>query len=246
MDEENDWRIQYVGELREDWDNPWTGTLHPKGSKIIPVSCVELHGKKEVSIPIPNASASCLNVSKKCWDNARKIRKDSKIDSSIKKHLSFNTDTDALDYIEYMMQSVIFAFTALEGFVNEMVPEDYIYEKKGRRASTETFNKIAIERWLTIDEKFGSVLPKALKIDSPKGSHKSWNELIKLKTLRDRLIHMKNGDRRTSSSGDETIWSDLVRAEPPYREAFSIIKYFVDKLDNEPRWFKNSQKVFIR
>ena len=57
---------------------------------------------------------------------------------------------------------------------------------------------------------------------------------------------MKNGDRRTSSSGDETIWSDLVRAEPPYREAFSIIKYFVDKLDNEPRWFKNSQKVFIR
>lgn len=181
MDKGNDWRLHAVSELADDWTSPWSGHHFPRGStKVILTSLIQLRKGKHLRIPVPNATASCLNISKKCWDESRILRKHSNIDSSLKKQVSFESDVHAIDYIELMMQSVVFAFTALEAFVNEQIPDDFIFEKKSNKC-TETYDKQGIERWLTIDEKLGDVLPVVLSIESPKGKHKSWSELQKLK-----------------------------------------------------------------
>ena len=236
MEADTDWRLQAVTELSKDWRSPWSGELHKKGAKVISVSISQLNKKKTLTIPIPNATASCLNISKCAWDESRRLRKNAKLDSSLKQEVSFRTEEEAIDYIEALMQSIVFAFTALEAFVNEFIPHDYKYVKHGQK-STEKYTKAEIERWIQIDEKLGKVLPEIFGVETPKGKHKSWNEFQKLKEIRDRLIHMKTADRRSAGPEDKTIWNELVKAEPPYSEAFSIIEYFVNKMDKKPSWY---------
>ena len=95
-----DWRLQTQGSLSEDWKSPWTGDTHLKGSKITVISIIELTKKKHLTLPIPNATASCLNISKKTWLEARELRKASGLDKSIKNQVSFRCDSDAIDYLE--------------------------------------------------------------------------------------------------------------------------------------------------
>lgn len=85
MENGTDWRLQTQGSLSKDWKSPWTGETHTKGSKITVVSIIELTKKKNVTLPIPNATASCLNISKKTWLAERELRKTSGLDKSIKK-----------------------------------------------------------------------------------------------------------------------------------------------------------------
>jgi hypothetical protein len=190
-----------------------------------------------VNVPVPNATSICLNISRRCWLESRAIRKQSGIDSSRKNTVAFEEEEFAIDYLELVMQSVVFAFTALEAFANEMITADYIYKKKGNKC-IENYNKTEIERWLSIDEKYDKILPLALSVKSPKGNHRAWSDLLKLKEVRDRLIHMKSDDRRSSGPEKKTIWSELMTSEPPYREAFTIISYFIEKIESKPRWYE--------
>jgi len=238
MENGTDWRLQTQGSLSEDWKSPWTGEMHRKGSKITVVSIVELTKKKHLTLPIPNATASCLNISKKTWLSARELRKTSGLDKSIKNQVSFRCDSDAIDYLELIMQSIVFAFTALEAFVNEMVPSDYKYEKKGKKA-TEIYTKEKIERWVSIDEKLDKIIPAILKVETPKGRDRSWQGFKDLKDIRDRLIHMKSDDRKSSGPDAKTIWTDLMKTEPPYKQAFAIVKYFIGDEGSTPSWFQH-------
>ena len=136
------------------------------------------------------------------------------------------------------MQSIVFAFTALEAFVNEIIPSDYKYEKKGKKA-TEIYTKEEIERWVSIDEKLDKIIPAILKVGTPKGRDQSWQGFKDLKNIRDRLIHMKSDDRKDSGPDAKTIWTALMKTEPPYKQAFTIVKYFIDDKTSTPSWFQH-------
>lgn len=241
----NDWRLQAYSELAEDWVSPWTGEVFGKGSPVVLTAPIKLRKDKHLNIPIPNASASCLNISKKCWDEAKDLRLSANIDSSLKKQLCFPTDEEAINYIELIMQSIVFSFTAIESFVNELIPDSHQYIKQTKNGP-KPYTKSEIERYLSIDEKIGEVLPTALNMASPKGKHKSWNELQKLKNIRDRLIHMKSEDRRHTNPDQKTLWGELVKAEPPYREAFSVIQYFIEKANLSFRWYNLGKSFFSK
>ena len=75
MENGTDWRLQTQGSLSKDWKSPWTGETHKKGSKITVVSIIELTKKKHVTLPIPNATASCLNISKKNMARGKGVKK---------------------------------------------------------------------------------------------------------------------------------------------------------------------------
>ena len=173
-DPENDWRMQDILFLDKDWNNPWTGVLIKKGTQLTRQSITQLNKKKHLSIALPNATALFLNSSRRSWESAKEIRINSNIDKSVKKEVSFNTMTESFDYIERIMESIIMAFTALEVFVNENIPEDFKYHKhKKSKIIIEIMDKKEIERWLSLDEKLSSVLPEAKDIDTPKGK-KCW------------------------------------------------------------------------
>ena len=222
--------------LGEQWTSPWTGVTVPKGSQVTFKSVTQLTKKKQLSIDLPNATALCINVSIRSWKESREIREKSKIDSSIKSQVTFSSNLEAFDYVERVMESIVMAFTALEAFVNETIPDDFKYHThKNSPIILEVMDKNAIERWLSLDEKLSNVLPEALGVPSPKGG-KCWGGYSKLKKVRDRIIHMKKEDRRSSGPEIPTLWHELFKVEPPYIQAKDVIDFFVSKMKSQPRW----------
>lgn len=233
---DRDWRLQTTTNLAKDWNNPWTGQTVPKGTRITVVTVAQLNSKKVVTIPVPNGSAILLSASKKSHSRAKELRAKSKIDSSIKKEVEFISESEAFDFLEDTIQSIILAFSAIEAFANEVIPDNFQYAHL-RRSKTilETANKQQIERFISLEEKLDQVIPEVLGIKSPK-SHKSWSEFKKLKKLRDRITHMKSQDRKSSGPESDTLWHQLVKLSTPHRTAFDVIKYFTTKMDSPPQW----------
>lgn len=234
--DKGDWRLQATTHLAEDWVSPWTGVRSPKGTRITLVSVMKLTKKKLLTVPIPNATASMLNAAAIAYESARRLRADSDIDKSLKKDVSFRSDTDALNYIERMIESIVLSFSAIEAFANESIPADFVY---ARHTNSETLleaaSKTTIERFLSIDEKLTSVLPEVLGCKSPKGT-RCWRDYKELKNARDRIIHMKTEDRKSSGPEVDTVWKAIVCSPAPHLAAKAVIDHFVATMKAKPQW----------
>ncbi|MCF8053998.1 MAG: hypothetical protein K9K75_02105 [Deltaproteobacteria bacterium] len=166
------------------------------------------------------------------------IRKKCKIDSSLKEEVSFGSNTNAFVYYELVIESVIMAYMALEAFLNEHIPEDYeCWSNRRSERILEASNNEKIERHFTNEEKITIILPEVLCVESPKGRSKAWENYKKLHNLRNRLVHMKTLDRRSSGPETETIWDSLLKVEAPHRLSKSIIDYFIKRMPNPPEWY---------
>jgi hypothetical protein len=239
---DNDWRMEDVGFLAQDTLLSGTNQIAEKGSQVTRRSITKLNKKKLLSIALPNATALCLSSSRRSWTKARKIRKNSNIDGSIKSEVSFSSIEESFDHIESVMESIVMAFTALEAFVNENIPDDYKYHcNRKSEIILEIMDKQAIERWLSLDEKLSNVLPDARKLNSPKGQ-KCWQSYRDLKVIRDRIIHMKKEDRRSSGPEIPTIWHKLLKANAPHIQAKEMIDFFVKQTESLPRWYNEYPK----
>ena len=166
----NDWRMQLTARVAKDWTSPWTGQTAPKGSQLTLSSIIVFSKKKRLTIAVPNATALCLSASARSWREAVAIRRTAKIDSSLKSEVTFQSHTESFDYIERVIESVILAYTGLEAFANEVIPDKYEYHAHRRsEIILEVMTKPGIERWMSLDEKLASILPDVLKVKSPKG-----------------------------------------------------------------------------
>ena len=233
---DDDWRLHATARLAEDWENPWSGQTVPKGSRLTVSSIVQLTKKKQLTIPLPNATALLLNASAVAFGSARAIRESNTIDKTLRKDVSFHSDKEAFDYIERMIESIVLAFTALEAFVNEAIPEDFVYAHHVRsEVVLEATNKANIERHVPIDEKLASVLPEVLKCESPKGS-RCWQGYKQLKQTRDRLVHMKSEDRKSSLAEVDTLWKAIFLIPAPHLAAKAIIDHFAKAMPTKPGW----------
>src|SRR5450830_1206563 len=117
-----DWRIQTVTHLAKDFYNPWTTQWVKKGTRITVVATVNLTPKKTLTIPVPNATAIMLNAAEMSYEKARDLRLSSGIDKSLKGEVTFGSDSDAINYLERMIESILLSFTAIEAFANESIP----------------------------------------------------------------------------------------------------------------------------
>lgn len=235
----NDWRLQTFTYLAEDWVSPWSGVMSPKGTRITVSSIISLTKKKQLTIPLPNASALLLNSSALAFIAARKIRDRSGIDKTLHHEVNFPSDEDAFDYVEKMIESIVLAFTALEAFVNETIPSDYFYARHHRSdVVLEAASKQTIERHTSLDEKLTNVLPEILSCTSPKGG-RCWHGYKQLKNARDRIIHMKTEDRRSSGSEVDTVWKAIILAPAPHIAAKTVIDHFVSTMKEKPNWHQH-------
>jgi hypothetical protein len=93
------------------------------------------------------------------------------------------------DYFELIINSIIFAYTALEAFANICIPDSYEYtiEKDGIKT---IYSKEAIEKKFTLRDKFKNVLRSILNTPDPT-RESWWDQFIILENLRDELIHTK-------------------------------------------------------
>lgn len=233
---DEDWRLQCALRVAQAVKLSWNGQEVPEGARIAVISVIRLHKTKTLAITIPNATALMLNASARAFTEARGIRDQSGIDKSIREEVSFPSDMSAFDYVERMMEAILLAFTALEAFVNESIPDDYVYARFLRSSVIlEATSKEDTERYVSIDDKLTLVLPEILGCASPKGS-RCWQEFKALKDARDRIVHMKTKDRRSSGPEVKTVWKTFFTTPAPHATVKAVVDFFVRQMKAAPPW----------
>lgn len=239
MKGQTDWRLQTIANLAEDWTSPWSNHTAQKGSQITVVTVTKTKSGKVLTLPLPNATALMLNSSQRSYRNALMLRRKHKIDEGKSEEVTFREYPAAFEFLEYLMESILTAHAGLEAFVNDQIPENYEYiSHRKSDMILEVSDKAKIQRHISLSEKISVVLPEVLKVKTPKGNSKSWDAFKRLKTLRDRITHMKTEDRKSAQPDVDTVWHALVDAESPHKQALSVISYFAEHLQVSPRWIE--------
>jgi hypothetical protein len=233
--EKMDWRIQHLTWTTAPFTDPATGSVVPAGASVVPVALIH-YRKERLGATIPNATALFLSLSHSFHGEARSLLRKCIAD---KDKFGKLPDAEVFTFYERMMGSVVFACTALEAFVNEQIPDAYVYVDSSDKRVTRQYNKEQIERNLSLDTKIGDVIPGAIGVPFPKGG-KLWSNFIKLRDLRDRVIHMKTKDREFIGENADSIWNALLSDPLPetYVTVKRIMSHFLNAKGDLPRWFE--------
>jgi hypothetical protein len=227
-----DWRLHATAEL--DKDQVIFGTFYSKGTVVKQAANLKLPNKKTLLLHVPNATALFLSSSHRAYSEARALRKKNKLDSSLKPAVAFQLDDEDFVFLECMMSAIVAAYTAIEAFVNQSIPDDVVYQKV-KAGVAQPCSKAEIERCFTLKEKLSTVLPEALSLNKPVG-HKCWNEFHRLEAMRDRLIHMKSADQNVMGDGKGTVWEDLFGFPEPVKLALPILTFLASQMVVQRRW----------
>ncbi len=238
-----DFRYQAITTTTEDVVTPSTGVLHPAGAEVIAIDLIPYDATHTLLISLPNMTALLLNQSYIAWAASQTLLQKEQFLDSPSRFLPKGTinpkdDAAIFSLLEQRMVAIVFAFTALESFANESIPEGYIFRKvRDDNRCTEEFTKGQAEI-LSLDTKLDAVLPPIFGVKSPKGTY-VWNRYKIIKKLRDRIIHPKSQDRRPTKSNEETIWKELLDKTMPNvaLEAKNMIGYYLNGASEPPRWF---------
>ena len=231
-----DWRFQAsISGLGNELT--YNGTILNDEARLTVVVPVRIARKRTLTLPIPNATALCLDRSNAAFSQSAILRENAHIDTSIKPDVTFPLGADAMEYFALRLESVVLAVIAIEAFVNESVPDGFTYvSQQGRTSTTVTRAKTDIERFVSLDEKLATVLPAALApCPTPKG-RSPWAPYLRLRKLRDRLVHLKTEDRAALWPELASVWSDLVLCPEPARTAKAVIDHFIPYLPKRPDW----------
>lgn len=238
-----DWRLQAIVALARPFTSRTTGITYPVGTPIEPGAYVKLDGELR-GIRLPSAPALYVSLARRHGHEAQALRASLEASSTwevmhdgVLKVTEAN-ESKLFDFFESIVASVICAYTALETFANESIPEgfEHVAQRADKRC-TETYDKAQVERHVTLDVKLDTILPKIFSAPSPKGE-KAWQNYIWLKRLRDRLIHLKSSDWRDAGpeQADESLWTALFekRATRVYAIPLDLVRHF--KRESPPRW----------
>lgn len=200
----------------------------PEGSTVYLCDVLSFSEGRRLAFPLPSATAMMLSSSRQAHEAARLHLEHPSLSRERGGVVYFASNESALDCCENLMASVIFAYTALECFANEWVPTWITYKqsKKGSQAFI-LLGKEEIERNLHLREKLATILPYVFQKPGPKGT-RAWEGFVKLEKIRNRIIHMKEADRRESDSETDTLWKTLFSIPVPHRTAKKLIDHFLD------------------
>lgn len=242
--ENRDYRLQAITTLAEDFISPWTGILHKAGATVEVSGLVRYDQNHLLGFPLPNMTALFLDQAYTTWVESELFLRKEKFLESPSQAMAPGTihpkdESVFFDLLQKRMVAIVFAYTALESFANESIPDDHIFRKEREdRKCIEEYTKAQAEV-LSLDTKLDAVLPPIFSIKSPKGTH-TWNRYKLIKKLRDRIIHLKSKDRlSTTNPNEETIWKELLNKSNPNvaLEAKAIIGYYLTNISEKPRWF---------
>ena len=224
--------------------NTWL-TSNPGGA-VIASSETQYDREHVLSFPLPNVTAMCLDVAYTTWVESQHFLQDEKFlkffkPTSTKGIVILTEDSTFFDILQRRMIAIVFAYTALETFANESIPDHFIFRRiSNQKKFTEEYTKEQAEK-LSLEIKLFEVLPDIFKLPTPKG--RATGERYKaLEKLRDRVIHMKSKDKRISVLGEENIWKELLDQFSPNvaLEAKEIIAYYLNSLNEKdrPHWYR--------
>ncbi|WP_316837255.1 hypothetical protein [Pedobacter nutrimenti] len=100
------------------------------------------------------------------------------------------------DYFELITTALIFAYSSIEGFINNFIPEDYSYTKPN---GTKVMDKNHIERYFSLTDKLKNIFTDIYRTPDPQ-LETWWQSLTDLQELRDQTIHTKQDYSQTRYS----------------------------------------------
>lgn len=165
---------------------------------------VKLNRARKITYFVPNNIAILMSVSEKGLDRAKKIFelkfKNTLYELDVTKLSGNKIDAigsiskDVYDYIEEVQSAIVFAYTALEAFANLSIPHNYTYKaQKNSKGIVESYDKAAIERWLSLKTKVKYILPEIYGTTSVV-KQKWWGQFVTLEEYRNEIIHQKSID----------------------------------------------------
>jgi len=241
-----DWRLQAATWVVK--DARLLGGLEVKKGDPLVKYIETSHKKDYYGFGVLNPTSLFLNSSYLCYKEAEK-KFNTMPYKLVKGVKQINDYGHMAVFYELIFTSVVLAFTALEAFANEYIPDNYIYERT-RKGLKEKLNKVEIERNVSLDEKLSHILTKTMNVKFSNQSTR-WNKYKILKNTRDRIIHMKSNDREYKTEkpyslkrlrSSRNIWNTLTSKDlfNGHAIAFDIIRHFMKGLkeDKKPRWYK--------
>lgn len=233
MNLEKDWRIDAVSDPG-DGVRVFDGEKLLEGADIVVVDPIRLKSGKVLALPIPNATAMLLNSSFRTFKEAESLLNQEELRNANQEFVQFRSSSDAINCIELLVTSVVSAYSAIESFANEWIPEWYLYKKADKKASAiRELSKEEMERELQLGLKLHQVLPPNFRCLSPKGT-KVWEQYIDLERVRNRLVHLKTDDRQSRDLDEDTIWKSLAGIAPPYRTAKLLVDHYFAGIAHVP------------
>lgn len=203
----------------------------------------------------PNNVGMLLSISQRYKKLARELY-DEKINPKKNNHSLVKTEMDkkkflqeksiiAADYIELIQISIVFAYTAIESFVNLSIPDDYKYEVRVKnKGITEVYDKVAIERWVSMGDKLSNILTDIYSTSKIE-SQKFWSNLKSLEKNRHNIIHQKSINRTEfyKEYFKESIFNQIDCVQ-------SVMQFFYDAQSKENKtnplwpWAVGKEKEF--
>lgn len=185
-----------------------------------------------IAFASPNPISLFMNICVKEHNKARIIFKDLVIPNIKPGKTYVVTDNDLprlFDYFEHIQTSIITMYSAIEAFANIAIPNDFEIEKINSKGVKEIWTKETIERWLATSEKIGDIVPKILKVDSPKVST-FWEGFKQLELIRNEIIHQKQS--RKDPEDIDSKFLAILLSEKIYdyiKSGLDLITYFCEK-----------------
>lgn len=238
-----DWRLKVTTTVAKDTVFPWNGQKVSKGDRLKLVSVVDLPKKRKLTLPVPDLTALYISNSEKSWGEYWALRKENKIDSSLKSDVIFKDDQIAFDALEKIVTSVISAYTAIESFCNDSIPENHeCWHLKSSNIILEKSEKKEIERYFSMERKLNEILPSIYEVESPKGKSPVWVSYKILKECRDALIHAKSHETRSVDAGSVNLWDKLFKLQKPHLLAKDVFDWYLKGCTRQPMWYREFPK----
>lgn len=213
--------------------------IGPVGTGLGMMATTERIGRKRITFGLPSAPALFLNIARESHLKRVAIDLESVFIAHPPPQGTWPQNHQPLfNYFELFSSEVIFSFTALEAFANEVIPQEFTYQfKSNKKAEPVALARAEIERRVSLDEKLTRVIPEAHKCPSPNGT-KTWQDYKALKSVRDRLVHLKSIDRKASGPEDQTLWGLMLDHQKSAFPDFAarVIGHY-KALVKDRRWF---------
>ena len=227
-----DWRLNVSVVVTK--DNPNLGVK--KGARGT-TSSVFKYENKELMFNLPSGTALFLEFALNQYEKSLELRFKS-LTEVVEAHIK---NENVYPYFECLASSFVFSMIALESFANVSIPNKFYHEKKNKKIWA-ALGKDNIERAIETDIKIGDILPKIFDKPTVKGTE-IWKDYLKLKTIRDRLVHLKSKDLESISPKHDSIWDNLLKVEfgSPVKIIMSIINHYIgDEKSRQPWWYQNA------
>lgn len=107
------------------------------------------------------------------------------------------------EYIQSSMGLVVSLITAIESFVNLIIPHDHTFDKANSKGEIKILNKEEIVKRCTIEDKLEIVAKVKEKLDLKQQPF--WKSFKEIKDLRDEIIHFKKMDNKI-----DQMWNPII------------------------------------